>query len=164
MMKHSLVLFLTLLIAGVMVAGCTGTQGPAASPSATPAIPAVTAAATPVATTAQVKPSFTLGDAYLAESYSFQSESDVVVREFRVDNPAWGIEFDVLPLNDNTIYCWFEMKVTNVNTGQTDTYGYGRNNGFDLKNQIPMYTTGPYKLEMKGNRVKVDVTAAKRHP
>ena len=112
----------------------------------------------------EAKPSFAMGDHYLQESYSFQSEKDVVVKEFRVDNPAWGIEFDVLPLNDNTIYCWFEMKVTNVNTGQTDTYGYGRNNGFDLKNQIPMYTTGPYKLEMTGNRVKVDVTAAKRKP
>ncbi len=36
--------------------------------------------------------------------------------------------------------------------------------GLISKPQIPMYTTGPYKLEMKGNRVKVDVTAAKRNP
>ncbi|PKL69570.1 MAG: hypothetical protein CVV30_08435 [Methanomicrobiales archaeon HGW-Methanomicrobiales-1] len=157
-MKHSVLVILALLIAGVMVAGCT--QSPAA-PAATP-VP--TSVATPVVTATDAKPSFTMGDHYLQESYSFQSENDVIVKQFRVDNPAWGIEFDVLPLNDNTIYCWFEMKVTNMDTGHTETYGYGRNNGFDLKNQIPMYTTGPYKLEMKGNRVKVDVTAAKRNP
>ena len=158
MMKHSVLVILALVIAGVMVAGCTQST---AVPVATPA---PTAVATPVATTAEAKPSFTMGDHYLKESYSFQSENDVVERQFRVDNPAWGIEFDVLPLNDNTIYCWFEMKVTNMDTGQTDTYGYGRDNGFDLKNQIPMYTTGPYKIVMKGNRVKVDITAAKRNP
>ncbi|MFA6226013.1 MAG: hypothetical protein WC620_07540 [Methanoregula sp.] len=160
MMKHSVFIFLALLIAGVMFAGCTGTQSPAA-PVATPT---PTSVAPPVATTAEAMPSFTMGDHYLAESYSFQSENDVVVKEFRVDNPAWGIEFDVLPLNDNTIYCWFEMKVTNADTGHSETYGYDRENGFVLKNQIPMYTTGPYKIEMKGNRVKVDVTAAKRNP
>ena len=158
MMKHSVLVILALVIAGVMVAGCTQ------SPAVPVATPTPTTVPTPVATTAEAKPSFTMGDHYLQESYSFQSEKDVVEKQFRVDNPAWGIEFDVLPLNDNTIYCWFQMNVTNMDTGQTDTYGYGRNNGFDLKNQIPMYTTGPYKLEMTGNRVKVDVIAAKRNP
>jgi hypothetical protein len=157
-MKQSILVILALLIAGVIIAGCT--QSPA-TPAGTP-MP--TTATTPVVTVTEAKPSFTMGDHYLQESYSFQSENDVIVKQFRVDNPAWGIEFDVLPLNDNTIYCWFEMKVTNMDTGHTETYGYGRDNGFDLKNQIPMYTTGPYKLEMKGNRVKVDVTAAKRNP
>lgn len=157
MMKHSVLVILALIIAGVMVAGCT--QSPAV-----PATAPTPTAATVVVTPAQARPSFTMGDHYLQKSYSFQSEKDVFVEQFRVDNPAWGIEFDVLPLNDNTIYCWFEMKVTNIDTGQVDTYGYGRENGFDLKNQVPMYTTGPYKLEMKGNRVKVDVTAAKRNP
>lgn len=157
-MKQSIFVILALLIAGVMVAGCT--QSPAA-PTATP-VP--TSATTPVVTVTEAKTSFTMGDHYLQESYSFQSENEAIVKQFRVDNPAWGIEFDVLPLNDNTLYCWFEMKVTNMDTGHTETYGYGRDNGFDLKNQVPMYTTGPYKLEMKGNRVKVDVTAAKRNP
>ena len=157
-MKHYVFVILALVIAGVMVAGCTQ------SPAAPVATPAPTLVLTPVATTVQARPSFTMGDHYLQKSYSFQSEKDVFVEQFRVDNPAWGIEFDVLPLNDDTIYCWFEMKVTNVDNGQSQIYGYGRENGFDLKNQIPMYTTGPYKLEMKGNRVKVDVTAAKRNP
>ncbi len=157
-MKHREFVILALVIAGVIVAGCT--QSPAV-PIVTPTSNAV---ATPLAPTVQVRPSFTMGDHYLEKSYSFQSEKDVFVEQFRVDNPAWGIGFDVLPLNDDKIYCWFEMKVTNMDNGQSQVYGYGRENGFDLKNQIPMYTTGPYKLEMKGNRVKVDVTAAKRNP
>jgi hypothetical protein len=158
MMKHSVFVILALVIAGVMVAGCT--QSPAA-PAVTP-VP--TSVAIPVVTTTEAKPSFTMGDHYLQKSYSFQSEKDVFEEQFRVDNPAWGIEFDVLPLNDNINYCWFEMKVTNMDSGQTDTYGYGRDKGFTLKNQIPLYITGPYKIEMTGNRVKVDVTAAKRNP
>jgi hypothetical protein len=157
-MKSSIFVILALVIAGVMVAGCT--QSPAI-PAATPISNTV---ATPGTSTVQARPSFAMGDHYLQKSYSFQSEKDVVTEQFRVDNPAWGIEFNVLPLNDDTIYCWFEMKVTNVDNGQSQTYGYGRENGFELKNLIPMYTTGPYKLEMKGNRVKVDVTAAKRNP
>jgi hypothetical protein len=160
MMKHSVLVILALVIGGVMVAGCTQSN------PVPVAIPTPTMVPTPVATTVepQVRPSFAMGDHYLQKSITFQSEKEIVVEQFRVDNPSWGIEFDVLPLNDNTIYCWFEMKVTNIDTNQSETYGYGRDNGFELKNQIPMYTTGPYKLEMKGNRVKVDVTAAKRNP
>jgi hypothetical protein len=158
MMKYRVFVFLALVIAGVMAAGCTQ------SPAVPVATPAPTVVPVPVATTVQVQPSFSMGDHYLQESYSFQSEKDVVVEQFRVDNPSWGIKFDILPLNDNTIYCWFEMNVTNINNGQTETYGYGRDNGFELHQQIPMYTTGPYKIEMKGNRVKVDIIAAKRNP
>jgi hypothetical protein len=159
-MKYSVFVILALVIAGVMVAGCT--QSTAAVPVAIPAPTA--AAAAPVATTVEPKPSFAMGDHYLQKSYSFQSEKDIIEEQFRVDNPTWGINFDILPLNDNINYCWFEMKVTNVDTGHTETYGYGRENGFELNHQIPMYTNGPYKIEMKGNRVKVDVTAAKRNP
>jgi hypothetical protein len=148
---------LLLLLAGAFSAGCMGEQAPSVTPA-----PATTEA--PTTTTSAQQVSFTLGDHYLQKSYSFQSESQLETEQFRVDNPAWGIEFDILPLNDDPQYCWFEMKVTNVDTGRSETYGYGRSNGYELKNQIPMYTTGPYELEMKGNRVKVDVTAAKRNP
>jgi hypothetical protein len=150
--------FLLLVLGGAFSAGCMGDQASPVTPvAATTSVPAATAHPTEHV-------SFTLGDHYLQKSYSFQSESQVETEQFRVDNPAWGIEFDILPLNDDPQYCWFEMKVTNVDTGRSETYGYGRSNGYELKNQIPMYTTGPYKLEMKGNRVKVDVTAAKRTP
>jgi hypothetical protein len=158
MMKYRVFVILALVIAGVMVAGCT--QSPAAPvATATP-----TLVPTSVATTVQAQPSFSMGDHYFRQSYSFQSEKDVVVEQFRVDNPAWGIKYDILPLNDNIISCWFELKVTNIDTGQTETYGYGRDNGFELNRQIPMYITGPYRIEMKGNLVKVDITAAKRNP
>ena len=83
-----------------------------------------------------------MGDHYLQKSYSFQSEKDVFVEQFRVDNPAWGIEFDLLPLNDNTIYCWFEMKVTNMDTGQTETYGYGREMGLTSNTRSPCIPPG----------------------
>jgi hypothetical protein len=147
----------TLILAGVLIAGCTSTPAPV-----TPAPTAVPT--TPEAATVVPQPSFSMSDHYLQKSYSLQSESDVRTEEFRVDNPSWGIAFDILPLNDNLQYCWFELKVTNLDTGHSDTYGYGRENSFELHQRYPMYTTGPYKLEMKGNRVKVDVTAAKRIP
>ena len=159
MMKHCVLVFFALVIAGVMISGCT--QSPAA-PVVTPA--PTTVAPTPVATTAEPQPSFSMGDHYLQKSYSFQSEKDIFTEQFRVDNPSWGISFDIQPLNTDINYCWFEMNVTNVDNGHTETYGYGRDKGFELHHQIPMYTTGPYKIEMKGNRVKVDLTAAKRNP
>jgi hypothetical protein len=81
-----------------------------------------------------------------------------------VDNPSWGIDINVLPLNDDMQYCWFQIKVTNIDNGQTETYGYGRSYSYEKHQQIPMYTTGPYQIDMTGNRVKVDVTAAKRNP
>jgi hypothetical protein len=100
----------------------------------------------------------------LKKSYSFQSEKDVYVEQVRVDNPSWGLGFDVLPLNDDPQNCWFEMNVTNIDTLQSDNYGYGRDKGFTKHQIYPMYTTGPYKIEMTGNRVKVDVILAKRNP
>jgi hypothetical protein len=151
----------TLIVAGVIFAGCTGTQAP--PPVVTPAPTAVPVTTTlPPATTSP--PSFTMGDHYLRKSYTFQSESDVQYEEFRVDNPSWGIGFDILPLNDNLQYCWFELTVTNMDTGHADTFGYGRDNSFELHQKYPMYTTGPYKITLKGNHVKADVTAAKRNP
>lgn len=148
----------TLILAGVIFAGCIGTQAPPVTP-APAAAPATTMAATPTP-----QPSFSLGDHYLQKSYALQSESDVRTEEFRVDNPSWGIAFDVLPLNDNLQYCWFELNVTNMDNGHSEVFGYGRDKSFELHQQFPMYTTGPYKITIRGNRVKVDVTAAKRNP
>jgi hypothetical protein len=77
-----------------------------------------------------------------------------------------GILFKVLPLNDNLEYCWFTMDVINVDTNQPaiDSVGYGRSTSFEKERWIPMYKQGPYKLVLKGNNVKVWVTAAKRNP
>jgi hypothetical protein len=157
-MKYQVFAACILVIAGVMIAGCT--QGTMTGQTSTPAgIPAAT-----TAVTAMPHATFALGDHYLQKSYSLQSANDVRTEQFRVDNPAWGIDFVVLPLNDDPQYCWFEMTVTNMDTGQKETYGFGRTYSYDTHQQYPMYVTGPYKIEMKGNLVKVDVTAAKRNP
>jgi hypothetical protein len=160
-MKNSAFIFLILILAGAISAGCIQGLAPGATPAPTPV---QTSEVIQIPTSPLPQPSFSLGDHYLMKSYAFQSENQIYVEEIRVDTASWGIEFDVLPLTDNVIYSWFEMNVTNTGTGQTDTYGYGRTNGFELKHLIPMYNTGPYKIEMRGNRVKVDIAVAKRSP
>jgi hypothetical protein len=163
MNNYGIVLFLV-LATGIIIAGCTSTQtAPPVSPSpvarSTVPSPSTSSLLTP-------QPSFSLGDAYLNKpgGYSFQSEKDIVTEQFRVDNPSWGLSVKVQPLLDYPQYCWFRMVVTNIDTGQSYTYGYGRDYSLDQEQKIPMFTTGPYKLEMSGNRVKVWVTAAKRSP
>lgn len=160
MKKIPELIIFALVVAGIVAAGCTGTQAPPP--------PVTTAAPTPTPDTTVVpdhqQPVFTLGDHYLQKSYTFSSENDVFDEQFYVDDPSWGIDFNTTPLNDNVNYCWFTMDVTNVNNGQTDHYGYGRTFSYDTDQKVPMYRTGPYKIEMKGNRVKVVVTAAKRYP
>ena len=159
MKKSMVVTILTLIFTAALLTGCV--QVPVTTPSQTPL---QTSEITETPKVPVPQPSFSLGNHYLKKSYSFQSEKDIFIEEFRVDDASWGIGFDVLPLTDNVIYSWFEMKVTNMYTNQTDTYGYGRTNGFELKHLIPMYNTGLYRIEMSGNRVKVDVTVAKRNP
>jgi hypothetical protein len=160
-MKIRVVIILMLIFAGAVIAGCIQDFTPGSTQAQTPV---QTSEITETPKIPVPQPSFSMGNHYLKKSYSFQSEKDIFTEEVRVDNASWGIGFDVLPLTDNVIYAWFEMKITNVYTNQTDTYGYGRTNGFELKHLIPMYNTGLYKIEMKGNRVKVDVTVAKRNP
>lgn len=155
-MKYQVLAACILVIAAVVVAGCS--QGTTTKPA-----PAGTTAASASAA-APSNAMFALGDHYLQKSYSFQNEKDIRTEQFRVDNPAWGIDIVVLPLNDDPQYCWFEMTVTNLDNGQAETYGFGRTFSYEKHQQFPMYVTGPYKIEMKGNLVKVDVTAAKRNP
>jgi len=120
-MKYNVLVSLVLVIAGIMIAGCTQSQSAAATPTPVPA--AITSAA--AATAATPQPSFSLGDHYLQKSYSFQSEKDSTP-----NSSGWtilvGIDINILPLNDNLQYCWFEMTVTNMDSGRNDTYGYGR--------------------------------------
>ena len=159
-MKTCILFIFTLIITLAICAGCT--QGPPLAPPGPTT--EQTTVATPTMTIPTPQPSFSLGDHYLKESYSFQSEKDVYIEQKRVDNTSWGIGFDVLPLTDNVTDSWFTMKVTNVDTGQSSTYGFGRTNGFELHRLIPMYTSGLYEVEMKGYLVKVDVVLAKRNP
>jgi hypothetical protein len=160
-MKNRIIIFLILIFALAISAGCIQGLLPGTTPEPTP-VQTSEIAQTP--TIPLPKPSFSMSDHYLKKTYAFQSEKQIYTEEIRVDTVSWGIEFDVLPLTDNVVYSWFEMNVTNTDTGQSDIYGYGRTNGFELKHLIPMYNTGPYKIEMRGNRVKVDVAVAKRNP
>ncbi len=160
-MKNRVFIVLALIFTVAISAGCIQGLGPGTTPEP---IPVQTSEVVQTSTIPLPKPSFSMSDHYLKKTYAFQSENQIYTEEIRVDSPSWGIEFDVLPLTDNVIYSWFEMNVTNTDTGQTEIYGYGRTNGFELKHLIPMYNTGPYKIEMRGNRVKVDVAVAKRNP
>jgi hypothetical protein len=160
-MNKNIIICLVLIFAGVLCAGCIRDLGPGATQDTTPV---QTSDIPQISVIPSQKPSFSLGAHYLKDSYSFQSEKQTYTEEVRVDNPSWGIEFVVHPLQDDVIFSWFEMNVTNMDTGQSDTYGYGRTNGFELTHLIPKYNTGLYKIEMRGNLVKVDVTLAKRNP
>jgi len=157
-MKNIIPLIVCLVIIGALTAGCTGTQD---SATPVPTTGPATSLATPTQTT-----SFTLGDSYLSRPspYSFTSEKDIYTESFRVTNDPWGIEFTVNPTNEDPQYTWFEMKVTQMDTGKTDTFGYGRTYDFEKHQLHPMYNGGPYQIEMKGNRVSVNVNIAKRNP
>jgi hypothetical protein len=160
-MQHSVLAALVLIISGLAIAGCTQSQSTAATPTPT-SVPATSAPAV----TAVQQPSFSLGSAYLDKpnGYTFNSEKDVIIEKFRVDDSSWGIHMKIKPLNEDLHYCWFKMVVTNEDNGQTDTYGYGRDQSIETDQWIPMYNQGPYNITMTGNRVKVWVTAAKRNP
>jgi hypothetical protein len=155
-MKYSVLLILGLIIAGVMVAGCQST-----APQVTPSETVITT----TEPTPSPQPSFALGNHFLEKKYSFSSENDIYTEQFRVPaGQPWGVEFKVNPLNDDLQYCWFVLKLTNMDTGQTDTFGYGRENGFEKDQTHPMYGGGPYQVELRGNRVSVQVNIAERSP
>lgn len=152
-----------LILAGVLIAGCTELPAlPAATPSPLP----VTVTLTTAATTVPPKPVFTLGSPYLEDpgGYRLLTENDTVVKEFRVDEPSWGIYYKVQPLSDDLRSCWFVVDVTNVDLNSTERFGYGGDLSFEPEQWIPMYKEGPYKLTLNGNYVKVWLTAAKRMP
>jgi hypothetical protein len=162
-MKKYLFAGVFLILAVVVVAGCTtgGTGGQNASATPTPSTGGVQETTGSVTTT---QPPLSLGDHYLQKSYSFNSENANFTEQFRIDDPSWGIVFTVLPLTDDPQYCWFEMTVTNLDSQKSQTYGFGRTYSNNTYQQYPMYTTGPYKIEMQGNLVKVDLDVAKRLP
>ncbi|WML67201.1 MAG: hypothetical protein METHP_00703 [Methanoregula sp. SKADARSKE-2] len=136
------IIILLLLAAGITIAGCTTNPAPP-SPRHAP---------------------FTLGASYLRQPYTFSSETENSVEQFHVGDPSWGINFKVTPLDDDVEDCWFTMNVTNVDTNEVEHYGYGRTFPPEREQLYPMYRTGSYQLEMRGNRVRVDLHIAKRDP
>jgi hypothetical protein len=156
-MNYRVLALSVLVLAAVLIAGCT--QGPA--PATTPAPIASETVAVPALTQ---KPAFTLGQEYLHKKYSFTSEKDTPSEQLRVTNDPWAIDFTVNPTNTDPQYTWFEITATNVDTGNAETFGYGRSYPLDKHQQFPMYNEGPYRFDLKGNRVSVDVIIAKRNP
>ena len=156
-MKYSVPALFLLIIGAVIITGCTQGPAPAATPAPAPDLQQPAATVTPRVT-------FTLGQEYLHKKYSFTSEKDLFTEQFRVTNDPWAIDIVVNPTNTDPQYTWFEITATNIDTGHAETYGYGRTYPLDRHQQFPMYNQGPYKFEMKGNRVSVDVTIAKRNP
>ncbi len=152
---RAIALFL-LVAAAAVVCGCTQNAAPAATP-----VPTDVQVAEP---TAEPVAAIALGEEYFHKKYSFQSENDVFTDQFRVTNDPWAVDFVVNPMHTDPQYTWFEVTVTNMDTGRTETFGYGRTHPLDLHQQHPMYNAGPYKFEFRGNRVSVDVTVAKRNP
>ncbi|MDD1704657.1 MAG: hypothetical protein LUP97_05455 [Methanoregula sp.] len=156
------IIILLLLAAGITIAGCTTDPAPPSprqAPLPTPlAAPALTGALTPG------QAPFTLGASYLKQPYTFSSEKENSVEQFHVGDPSWGINFKVTPLDDDVEDCWFTMDVTNVDTNEVEHYGYGRTFSPEREQLYPMYRTGSYQLEMRGNRVRVDLHIAKRDP
>jgi hypothetical protein len=155
-MKAFVSLIWVILLIGVLAAGCSGTQSTSATQTPTPVV-------TTISSTTLQQPSFTQGEKYLEKKYSFTSDKDLFKEQFRVTNEPWSIELTVNPTNEDPQYTWFEIKATNLDTGHTETYGYGRTNGFEKYQLIPMYNGGPYTFEMRGNRVSVNVNIAKRN-
>jgi hypothetical protein len=156
-MKYRVLALFILVIAVAFTAGCTQSPAPVATP-----VPADTE--TPAVVTAEPKETLSLGQEYLHKKYSFTSENDVFTEQFRVTNDPWAVDFVVNPTNTDPQYTWFEVTLTNIDNGHTDTFGYGRTYPLEKHQQYPMYNEGPYKIEFKGNRVSVDVTVAKRNP
>jgi hypothetical protein len=156
-MNYRVLSLFILVTAAVLIAGCTQSPAPAATP-----VP--TAAVTQAAVTVEPRATFTLGQEYLHKKYSFNSEADVFSEQFRVTNDPWAIDYTVNPMNADPQYTWFEVKATNIDTGRSETFGYGRTYPLEKHQQYPMYNEGPYKFEFRGNRVSVDVNIAKRNP
>lgn len=148
-----------LILAGIVLAGCTTVQPPAATTVPT-TTPVVTTLVSPVP-----QPSFELGDIYFYNQYNFVKPTDNYAERFIVDSQSWGIKIEVSPKSDNLESCWFILNVTDVNTNAVvKTLGYGGKYPYEKIQLEPMYKPGPYKFEMAGNLVTVQVTAAKRLP
>jgi hypothetical protein len=157
-MKYRVLSLLMLILAAALIAGCTQSPAPAATP-----VP--TAAQTQSVVTAAPQTSFTLGDHFFDKKYSWQSGNDVYSEMFVVkQGQPWGIKYDITALNADPSKCWYEVTITNVDTNQAQSFGYNRGSYSTEKSQIhPVYGYGSYKVEMKGNYVMVDMTAAKRN-
>jgi hypothetical protein len=157
-MKYSAFALFLLVIAAALIAGCTQTPAPVVTPVPTAAVTQAAATAAPVAP-------FSLGKEYLHKKYSFTSERDSFPPEqFRVTNDPWAMDITVNPTSTDSQNTWFEITATNIDTGRSQAFGYGRTYPLEKHQQLPMYNEGAYRFDLKGNHVSVDVVIAQRNP
>lgn len=158
-MKYRVLSLIMLVFAVAIIAGCTQSTAPAVPPAQPTAQPQQAVTAAPQTT-------FTLGDHFFDKKYSWQDGNDVYTEQFIVpQGQPWGVKYDITPLNDDPQKCWYEVTISNVdNPSQKYTFGYARSYPSDKSQLHAVYGYGSYKVEMKGNYVKVDMTAAKRNP
>ena len=159
-MKKYLIAGIFLVLVGVVIAGCmtSGTGGHNGTPDATPVVTGTTTIST------EMQPTISLGDHYLQKSYSFHNTNDNYIEQVRIDNSSWAVEYTVTPLSDDPQTGWFEMTITNVDSKQSQSFGYGRTYAYDTYQQYPMYGQGSYEISMNGNLTKIDLNIAKRLP
>lgn len=150
-----------LLILGVLCMGCIQGSSPANEVITINQTPVPLATAPNEALTV-TPPILSLGNQYLQNSYSFVNQSDRVTEQIRIADPSWAIEFNITPLSYNIQDCWFEMKITNLDTHANQTFSWTYLN--DTFQQYPMYTTGSYQIDITGNLVLVKLDVAKRLP
>ena len=150
-----------LLILGVLCTGCIQGSSPASEVITINQTPVPLATAPNEALTV-TPPILSLGNQYLQNSYSFVNQSDRVTEQIRIADPSWAIEFNITPISYNIQDCWFEMKITNLDTHANQTFSWTYLN--DTFQQYPMYTTGSYQIDMTGNLVLVKLDVAKRLP
>jgi len=156
-MKYSVLALFLLVIAVALTCGCTQSSAPAA--------PVSTVTENPVMVTAEPVATFALGQEYLHKKYSFISQKDVFTEQLRVADDPWAIDITVNPTSTDIQNTWFEITAVNLdNSAYSRKVGYGGTHSYDRHQQFPMYNGGPYKFEMKGNLVSVDVIIATRKP
>ena len=157
-MKYRVIALFLLVIGAVIIAGCTQSTTPVA-PATVQATPAPQAAIT-----AEPKATFSIGQEYLHKKYSFSGSNTYPPETLRIDSDSWAVDYLMNPTSTDSQATWFEITVTDVNSGKSEKFGYGRTYPLDKHQQYPLYKSGSYQVEMKGNLVSVDVTIAKRNP
>ena len=162
-MKKYLIAGMFLILAGVVAAGCTTGSTGGQNASVTPTLSTGGVRETTVAVTTTQPPS-PLEITISRNPILLTARMSILPSSSGLMIPPGVSCLPLLPLNDDPQYCWFEMTVTNLDSQKSQTYGFGRTYAYDTYQQYPMYTTGPYKIEMKGNLVKVDLDVAKRLP
>jgi len=155
-MDYRVFAFGILIIAVALGAGCTQNAAPQPAEPVATEQPVEPAAA---------QPAFTLGDHFFEKKYSWQDGNEMYSEMFVVgQGQPWGIGYVVTPLNDDPAKCWYEVTVIDMNNPSgAKKFGYGREYGTELNQVHPVYGFGSYKVEMRGNYVKVDMKAAKRN-